>query len=217
VRQLINLKDASQFERFMKLLAGRVGQLIDYNSLANDVGVDAKTIKNWLSILEASFIIYKLAPYFENFGKRVIKSPKYYFVDVGLLAYLLGIEELQQVSRDPLVGNIFENLVVIECLKSRLNQARSPNIYFYRDSAGFEVDLVFQDGNNLVAIEIKSTSTYHPSLVNSLTKFMGLSQKVARSYLVYNGEERSLGSETAAISFSKVSRIFSSELESKMD
>ncbi|MEJ2419713.1 MAG: DUF4143 domain-containing protein, partial [Exilibacterium sp.] len=136
VRQLINLKDFALFEKFMKLLAGRVGQLMDYTSLANDVGVSAKTIKQWLSILEASFIVYKLSPYFENFGKRVVKSPKYYFVETGLLAFLLGIEKPEQVSRDPLVGQMFENLVVTECLKLRCNQGKSPNLYFYRDNRG---------------------------------------------------------------------------------
>lgn len=104
VRQLIQLKDATLFEKFIKLLAGRVGQIINYDSLSSDVGADAKTIKRWLSILEASFIVFKLSPYFENFGKRVIKSPKYYFTDTGLLSYLLGIEKPEQVSRDPLVG-----------------------------------------------------------------------------------------------------------------
>ena len=107
VRQLIKFKDVSLFEKFMKLLAGRAGQIVDYQSLSNDVGVSSVTIKQWLSILEASFVVFKLPPYFENFGKRVIKSPKYYFTDVGLLAYLLGIEKSEQVSRDPLVGNIW--------------------------------------------------------------------------------------------------------------
>ena len=107
-RQLINLKDATLFEKFMKLLAGRAGQLINYDSLGNNVGVDAKAIKHWLSILEASFIIFKLPPYFENLGRRAIKSPKYYFIDAGLLTFLLRIENTKQISRDPLVGNIFE-------------------------------------------------------------------------------------------------------------
>jgi predicted AAA+ superfamily ATPase len=208
VRQIINLRDASLFERFMKLLAGRVGQLIDFNSLAGDVGVDAKTIKSWLSIMEASFIVYKLSPYFENFGKRIIKSPKYYFIDVGLLAFLLGLEEAQQVSRDPLVGSLFENLVVIECLKSRLNQAKPANLYFYRDSSGFEIDLVLQDAGRLVPIEIKSTSTYHPSLVANIAKFTGLARNVLESYLVYSGEARSLSPSTSAIPFSSVSNVF---------
>jgi predicted AAA+ superfamily ATPase len=136
VRQLIQLKDVAPFEKFMKLLAGRAGQLVDYANLANDVGVDAKTIKHWLSILEASFIVFKLSPYFENFGKRVIKSPKYYFSDLGLLCYLLGIETEEQLTRDPLVGNIFENLIVLEALKTRFNQGLAANLYFFRDSHG---------------------------------------------------------------------------------
>ena len=110
---MIQLKDVSLFEKMLKLMAGRAGQVFDYSSLANDVGVDAKTIRHWISILEASFILFKLPPYCENFGKRIIKSPKYYFTDVGLLCYLLGIREPGQITRDPLVGQIFENLVVI--------------------------------------------------------------------------------------------------------
>jgi predicted AAA+ superfamily ATPase len=107
----VKLKDASLFEKFIKLLAGRIGQIMNHQSLANDVGVDGKTIKEWLSILEASFLVFKLPPYFENFGKRVIKSPKYYFVEPGLLSYLLDIEKPEQISLDPLMGSIFENLV----------------------------------------------------------------------------------------------------------
>lgn len=208
VRQLISLKDASLFEKFMKLLAGRVGQLIDYNSLANDVGVDAKTIKNWLSILEASFIVFKLSPYFENFGKRVIKAPKYYFIDVGLLSFLLGIEKPEQISRDPLVGSIFENISVIECLKSRLNSAKVPNLYFFRDSAGNEVDLIFQEGRELVAIEIKSSSTFSTSFLASLQKMTTVTKKIARSYLIYNGGEKQLSSNITAISFTQIAKIF---------
>jgi predicted AAA+ superfamily ATPase len=118
---------------------------MDYTSLANDVGVSAKTIKHWLSILEASFVVYKLPSYFENFGKRVVKSPKYYFFDTGLLAFMLGIERASQVSRDPLLGHIFENMVVIECLKTRTNAGKLPNLYFFRDSNGNEVDILFQN------------------------------------------------------------------------
>ena len=136
IRQIINIKEQNTFESFMKLLAGRVGQIINYNSLANDVGVNAKTIKNWLSILEASFIVYRLSPYFENLGKRSIKSPKYYFTEVGLLSFLLGIYKADQITRDPLVGSIFENLIVIECLKTQLNKGELPNMYFFKDSNG---------------------------------------------------------------------------------
>jgi hypothetical protein len=160
VRQLINLKDASLFEKFVKLLAGRAaGQLLNLQPLASDVGVDGKTIKQWLSILEASFIVFKLPPYFENFGKRVIKSPKYYFADTGLLAYLLDIEQAAQVTRDPLVGQLFENLVVLEVLKARYNQGKAANLYFFRDSHGNEIDLLHKSGNQLTSVEIKAAAT----------------------------------------------------------
>src|SRR5690606_2913847 len=140
-------------------MAGRVGQIINYQSLSNDVGVSANTIKEWLSILESSFVVFKLPPYFKNFGKRVIKSPKYYFTDVGLLCFLLGLENKKQVSRDPLVGSIFENLVVMEFFKSKYNRGKLADLYFYRDSNGNEVDLLFQSSGLLAAVEIKSTST----------------------------------------------------------
>lgn len=151
VRQLIQLKDVTLFEKFIKLLAGRVGQLLDYSSLANDVGVGAKTIRNWISILEASYLLFKLPPYFENFGKRVIKSPKYYFTDTGLLCFLLGIRSPEQISRDPLVGSIFENIVVTECLKARYNRGDIPDLYFFRDSNGREVDLLIPLDRKLIA------------------------------------------------------------------
>jgi predicted AAA+ superfamily ATPase len=201
VKLLINLKDLSIFEKFFKLLAGRVGQLIDYSSLANDVGVDAKTIKNWLSILEASFIVYKLNPYFENFGKRVIKSPKYYFTDVGLLCFILGITNQDQITRDPLVGNIFENLIVMECLKNRYNKGLVANMYFYRDSNKNEVDLIIQDGRNLIALEIKSTSTFSSNLLKELENFKTVSKQVKKSFLVYAGETKKLSNNTEVINF----------------
>jgi uncharacterized protein len=208
VRQLINVKDVSLFEKFIKLLAGRVGQLMDHSSLAGDVGVSAKTIKDWLSILEASFIVYQLQPYYENFGKRVVKSPKYYFTDVGLLAFLLGIESSQQVARDPLLGQLFENLVVIECLKSQLNQGKLPNLYFYRDSNGNEVDILYRQGRELISIEVKSSGTYKKELLKSLQKMSELSPEIVKSYLVYSGEPMVFSNNITAIRFDQVGQIF---------
>lgn len=208
VKQLIQLNNLSTFEKFIKLLAGRVGQLFDYSALANDVGVDAKTIKNWLSILEASFIIFKLSPYFENFGKRVIKSPKYYFTDVGLLAFLLGLEEPHQIRRDPLVGNIFENLVIIECLKSKLNQGKLPNLYFFRDQKGNEVDLLFQKESSLAAVEIKSSATFSMHLLVNLKKIKTTITKVKNTYLIYNGEDKALSTGECVLNFHTTSQIF---------
>ena len=208
VRQLINLKDFSLFEKFMNLLAGRVGQLMDYTSLANDVGVSAKTIKSWLSILEASFVIYKLNPYFENFGKRVIKSPKYYFMDVGLLTFLLGIKTPSQVSRDPLIGNLFENLIVLECLKTQFNKGKLPKLYFYRDSNGNEANLLYQKGRELVAMEIKSSSTYIPSLLKGLKRVVELSSKITAAYLIFSGDSFEFEDGIKMLKYNQVSDIF---------
>lgn len=208
VRQLIRIKDASLFEKFIKLLAGRVGQIINYQSLANDVGVDNKTVKQWLSILEASFIVFKLPPYFEDFGKRAIKSPKYFFTDTGLLVYLLAIEKSSQVSRDPLVGNLFENLVVLEALKTRYNQGLTPNLYFFRDSHGNEIDLLYKSGNQLTGVEVKSASTWNRSFKKGLLRFAKNFSPLTRSYVVYSGEAVSFSDGIEAIPYTRVADIF---------
>ncbi len=207
VRQLINLKDSGLFEKFMKLLAGRVGQLLDYASLGNDVGVDGKTIRHWLSVLEASFIVFRLQPYFENFGKRMIKSPKVYFTDTGLLTYLLGIESVQQVSRDPLVGNLFENLVVLEILKSRLNQGKAPQIYFMRDSNGNELDLLFLADRSINGIEIKSSATYHTSFKKQLVRFHEQVTPLKGRFVIYNGDSQSLSDNIRLLNFVEASSV----------
>lgn len=208
VRQLIQLRDASLFEKFVKLVAGRVGQVINYQSLANDVGVDNKTIQHWLSILEASFIVFKLPPYFENFGKRAIKSPKYYFTDVGLLAYLLDLEKPAQIERDPLVGHLFENLVVLEALKARYNQGVTANLYFYRDNSGHEVDLLHKAGSQLIAAEIKSAATWNKSFQKGLLRFAENVSPLAASYIIYSGEAFSFSNGVQALSYKQVAGLF---------
>ena len=208
VRQIIQLKNASLFDKFMRLLAGRTGQVMNYQSLASDVGVDAKTIKEWLSILEASFVVIKLSPYFENFGKRVIKSPKYYFMDTGLLAYLLGIEKPEQVARDPLVGQLFENLVVLEALKTRYNRGQSPNLYFYRDSHGNEIDLLYASGRNLFGIEIKSAATFSSHFKKILLRFSEKQKTLQSGYVVYNGEARQFSDGIKAINYKDTNSVF---------
>lgn len=211
VRQLINLKDAAQFQKFMKLVAGRVGQLMDYSSLAGDVGVSATTVKYWLSILEASFILYKLSPYFENFGKRVIKSPKYYFIDTGLLCFLLGIENPMQVARDPLIGQLFENLVVMDFIKNRYNRGKLDNVYFFRDSNGLEADLLYQQGRQLTPIEIKSSATYKPELLKGLKRILELSPQMANAHLIYAGEAMKFSNGINAIRFDQLASAFGDE------
>jgi predicted AAA+ superfamily ATPase len=206
VRQLVNIKDLSLFEKLIRILAGRVGQIIDYASMANDVGVDAKTIKNWVSILEASFIIFRLMPYHNNFGKRVIKSPKIYFTDVGLLTFLLKITNPDQILRDPLVGNIFENFVVIELLKSRFNKGLTSNLYFYRDENGFEIDLILDHGRKFTAIEIKSSQTFNTDLVKNLNKMSKITDQIENRILVFNGKKAQVN-EIQLVPFHEIGKI----------
>lgn len=203
IRQLINLKNQTLFEKFMVLLAGRVGSIINYNSLANDVGVDIKSIKNWISILKASFIIYEHSPYFNNLGKRVIKSPKYYFTEVGLLSFLLGIKKPEDLDYHPMVGHIFENLVVIECLKAQLHIGEPPSLYFLQDSNKNELDIVLPRGNFLECFEIKSASTYHSSMGKYLEKIIKNNPKIKKANLIYNGKSRILSDNIKLINFKK--------------
>lgn len=208
VRQLINLKDVTQFESFIKLLAGRTGQILNLNSLSNDVGVTSTTLKEWLAILEASFIVFKLPPFFENFGKRLIKSPKYYFTDVGLLCYLLGIENEKQVARDPLVGNIFENMVVVEFLKQRYNKGKMANLYFFRDSNGCELDLIFQNGRTLIPIEIKYSSTLNSKFSKGILKFQSLTDLSTQGVVVYSGNFTPKSDQVNVINYRDIASLF---------
>jgi predicted AAA+ superfamily ATPase len=214
VRLLIKLKDVVLFEKFMKLLAGRVGQISNYQSLSSDVGVDGMTIKAWLSILEASFVIFRLPPYFENFGKRVIKTPKIYFTDTGLLCYLLGIERVDQVGRDPLIGNMFENLVVLEALKARYNQGLTPNLYFYRDNQGHEIDLLHKQSSELLGIEIKSASTWHASFKKALQHFDQKLKPLAKRAVVYSGKAIEFTDGVQTLSYKDVGQLLAPIFES---
>lgn len=191
VRQLINIKELSLFQRVMRLMASRIGQLFNAESFANDLGVSGHTVKSWVSTLEASFLVFRLTPYFENFGKRIIKSPKFYFTDPGLACYLLSIENLDQVDRDPLRGALVENLVILELYKKRYNQGRDPNLYFYRDQHHNEVDVIYQSGNALIPIEIKSAATYHHRFTRMLTKFKSIAEERCQNgYVVYTGAQQ---------------------------
>ena len=204
LRQMLNLKNQGLFEKFIHLLAGRVGQTVNHSSLARDVGVSPTTIVEWLSLLEASFVIYKLPPYFKNFGKRVIKSPKYFFTEVGLMAFLLGIRKAGEVIRDPLVGAMFENLVIIECLKYLVNRGEIPKMYFFRDNNGNEIDLIIQHGRQLKGFEIKSASTYHSSMLKSLNRAKKLYSEMNEFHLIYNGQSKKLSNGTQLIHFRKI-------------
>ena len=189
LRLMLNVKDLSAFEMFIKMLAGRVGQLIKLSALSNDIGVSSQTLSQWLSVLEASFIIFRLPCYFENFGKRLVKSQKLYFTEPGLAAWLLGINSPEQISRDPLFGGLFENMVVIEALKHRLNSGEMPELYFMRDSQGLEADLVFRANHDkLIPIEIKGGMTWNKDFCKNLLKLQKISPKFDNGYVIYSGE-----------------------------
>lgn len=190
IRKMMQVHNVGLFEKFLILIASRIGQILNKESLAGEVGVDAKTIGSWLAILESCYIIYRLHPYFENFGKRVIKSPKIYFCDVGLASYLLGIENRNQISRDPLRGNLVENLVVIELMKARFNRGLDPRLYFYQVSGRTEVDIIFQRGRELIPIEIKSSKTFNSSFLQGIRKFQKIAEnRTPNSFLVYAGDQ----------------------------
>lgn len=191
VRALIQLRDLSQFQRFLTLLAGRVGEIVNLVSLSNDVGVSTTTIRNWLSVLKASYVVFELPPFFENIRKRVMKSPKIFFTDVGLAAFLLGIHTEQQASRDPLRGHLHENLIIADIVKGALNKGIRPEIYFFRDSHGNEVDLLIREKGVMTPVEIKSAETFSADFIKGVERFRALgATRVSAGAVLYNGEQQ---------------------------
>ncbi|WP_396435029.1 ATP-binding protein [Limnohabitans sp.] len=191
VRQLINLRHLREFGQCVRLLAGRTGQLLNQTSLGNEVGVSSNTITQWLSILEASFLVFSLAPWSVKIGKRLVKSPKIYFYDVGLACWLLGIKTVEQLQHHPLRGALFENLVVLEVLKSLRNQGLRDPLYFFRDSNGLEIDLLLDHADGLELVEIKASQTVSTPLFKNLrTVSTLLGDRVKSQHLIYGGAER---------------------------
>lgn len=189
VRQLINVVHQGEFELFIRLLAGRVGQVVNLEAMSGDVGVSATTLKEWLSVLEASYVIFRLQPYYNNFGKRFVKSPKIYFTDVGLAVHLLDISTLSQVARDPLLGGLFENMVVIEALKAQYNKGVRAGLYYVRNKTGVEIDLVVEKARRLHGIEIKSSKTPDDSFVVNMKKFSANVTSLESQSVIYSGDE----------------------------
>jgi len=200
-RQLINLRNSTHFEQFVKLLAGRVGQLVNLSSLSNDVGVSVSTLSEWLSVLEASHIIFRLPCYFQNFGKRLVKTPKLYFSEVGLASYLLGIKDVTQVARDPLLGGLFENMVVLEALKARYNAGKEGELYFFRDSKGMEIDLLLNENRELMPMEIKAARSYNPDFTGAIAKFRSLVPNSRPGAVIYSGDLTPTIQETRFVNF----------------
>lgn len=188
VQTLLNVKNKAKFDKFLHLLAGRIGQVLNYESLSNDTGVSKTTIQEWISVLESSFIIFKLEPYFESYTKRLVKSPKIYFYEIGLASYLLGIKNAEQISHDPLIGNLFENMVILEILKAQFNKGMEKSLYYFRDSKGFEIDLIISNGRTITPIEIKSAATYNKDFSKNLKKISTFANNIISPTIVYSGE-----------------------------
>ena len=188
VRQIKNLENLAAFEKLLSLCAGRIGQLVNYSNLAVEVGVDVKTVKSWLGILQASYIIHLLPPYFRNFSKRVVKTPKLYFYDTGLASHLLRIRSSEDLANHAMRGALFENLVVTELLKGRFNHGKRSNLYFWRDRSGHEVDVILDRGVEVWPIEIKSGQTITSAYFKGLEKFHQISGQQA-GWVFYGGED----------------------------
>ena len=188
VRQLINVSDLNKFRSFTELCAGRIGQMYVQNSMGSELGIDHKTVDKWFSVLETSFITFTLRPYFRNFNKRITKTPKLYFYDTGIVCSLLGIRNQQQLERHPLKGHIFENFIVVEILKNFLNQGIKPNLYFWRDQTGNEIDLLLDEGGMMFPMEIKSAQTFHQDFFKGLNFFNKITENPTQNaYVLYGG------------------------------
>ena len=202
LRELIQLRHIREFEIFVRLAAGRTGQLLNVHSLAADAGISGQTAKSWLTLLEASYIIFLLPPWFTNIGKRLTKSPKLYFYDVGFAAWLIGITQASHLQAHPLRGLLFENMVVLEMLKARINNGLSANLHFYRDSSGLEVDVLLEAGYHISLFEIKSSQTVNQEYFKQLTKVEALfGERVTRKVVFYGGVEGQKRSDAEAMSY----------------
>ena len=209
VRLLQQVNDLDLFVRFIRLCAGRIGQLMNLHSLANDAGISAPTATAWISILKASHIIFTLQPHFKNFNKRLVKTPKLYFTDTGLACHLLGIEKSEQLATHFLKGGLFENLIILELMKNRFNQGKKSNLYFWRDNHGHEVDCLIENADKLIPIEIKSSETTNFGFFDGLKYWKNLSEENTElGVVVFGGQTSLLTSSGDYVSWRDLDRFF---------
>ena len=208
VRSISNIGDLSVFQRFVKLCAGRAGQLLNLSSLGAELGINYKTVRSWISILEASFIVFLLQPHHRNFNKRVVKQPKIYFFDTGLLCALLDIRTPEQLNTHYLRGSIFENFIILEYIKLRFHRGLRPNAYFWRNSTGHEIDLLLEAGETLQAVEIKSAETLSSEFFKNLKYFRRISNiPDSHCFLVYGGERNQSRKHGRVIGWKHIDRL----------
>jgi hypothetical protein len=208
VRSLKHITDLSTFQKFLKLCAGRIGQILDLTSLGNDCGITAHTARNWISILEATYVVFLLQPHHKNFNKRLIKRPKLYFYDSAIACSLLSIKSSKDLISHYLRGGIFESMVISNILKQRLNVGLMPNIYFWRDKSGLEIDCILENKQQLIPIEIKSGETINSDFFTNLVKWNQLSENEAtNSYVIYGGKEKQVRSQGVVLSYLDLSSL----------
>lgn len=209
VRQISNIGNLANFQKFIKLCAGRIGQLINFSSLANELAVSYHSVQSWLSILEASFIVFRLQPFYKNFNKRLVKMPKLYFYDTGLACSLLGIQTIEQLQLHYLKGELFENLIISELYKYQLNIGKQPSFYFWRNNQGKEIDCIFEEGIKEKAIEIKSAITVHQDFLKNLNYWNKLSgNEPEDSFLIYGGTNNQKRNTGNVISWNNIQLVF---------
>lgn len=206
VRQLKNIENIGRFQTFLKLCAGRVGQILNLSSFAQDCGISHTTVRQWLNILEASYLIFFLQPFHQSFNKRLIKMPKLYFYDTGLACTLLGLEKESQLETHYLKGALFENLIVLEIFKRRLNQGLPANLYFWRDRTGHKVDLLAEWDGDIHAIEIKAGSTLQSDFFKNVQYFCELSQ-TAKGYLIYTGQQNGSHAKVKLVPINEIDQL----------
>ena len=196
-----------QFHRFLQLCAGRTGQIVNLSSIGNELGVDHKTIKEWISIAVTSYILFLLPPFYKNYNKRIRKSPKLYFCDVGLATHLLGIQNEDQLRNHPSKGELFETFIVIEFLKNRYNKGKRSNLYYFRDNIGNEIDLIIETGSGLIPVEIKSGQTLNYSYFKGLDYFRKLENNIEKSLLLMGADIKQKGENHEVYGYTKLKEL----------
>jgi hypothetical protein len=205
IRHLKQITDLSTFQKFLQLCAGRIGQLLDLSSIGSDCGITAHTVRSWLSVLEATYVVFLLHPHHKNFSKRMIKTPKLYFYDSAIACQLLSIRSPQDLTTHYLRGGLFESMVLSDLFKQRFNAGLLPDLYFWRDKSGNEIDGILEQGSTLTPIEIKSGETLSSDFFANLVKWNQLSgNDPANSYVVYGGHEKQVRSQGVALGWSQL-------------
>lgn len=208
VRYLLNIKDLMQFYTFLRLCANRIGSVLKASELANEIGISSHTVTSWLSVLQASYVVQLLPPYFDNSRKRLTKAPKLYFCDTGLACSLLDIENAEQLRRDKMRGSLFENFVVNEALKQRYNKGKTNNLFFYRDSNQNEIDLLIARPDGIDGVEVKSSMTYHEDFAKALKQMpKWIKQPVAKRAIVYAGDYENNASDIQLLNYAHLDHI----------